>query len=46
MLRERADKHVARLGLGFRPELEDEVHEIMGFRTNWVQVKQNQLELL
>lgn len=46
MLKEGAEKHTARLNLGFRQELEDKAHELMDFETNWVQVKENQLALL
>ena len=46
MLAGGADEQVKRLSLGFRQELEDEVHREMGRDTNWVQSKQNQLALL
>ena len=46
MLKESAEEIANELELGFRPELEDRAHEIMGFNTSWVQSKHNQLTML
>lgn len=34
------------LELDFRPDLEEKIHEVMGFQTSWVQTRHNQLALL
>lgn len=46
MLKESAREHVESLELDFQPELEDDAHREMGFETEWVQVKYNQLVML
>jgi len=46
MLKESAEKHVKNLELGFQAELEDNAHEAMEFRTEWLQTKHNQRVLL
>ena len=46
MLKENITMHVESLDLGFRPELEEHAHEKMGFETEWVQDKHNQLVML
>ena len=46
MLKDLAREKAESLELGFKPELEDRAHETMGFKTNWVQTKHNQLVML
>jgi len=46
MLRDSAAEQTELLKLGFDEEAEAEVHEQMGFKTGWVQVKKNQLVML
>jgi len=46
MLRESAALKAQELELGFRQDVEDHVEEIMGFKTQWVQEKHNQLVML
>jgi hypothetical protein len=46
MLKDSAAEKTELLKLGFDEEAEAEVHEQMGFKTNWVQVKKNQLVML
>ena len=46
MLKDFARELVEKLELDFRPELEDDAHQVMGFETEWVQVKYNQLLML
>lgn len=46
MLKEEALKKVEALELGFDPDLETEGHAAMGFETEWIQRKQNQLIML
>lgn len=46
MLKEGYAEKVKALELGFVPELEQQAHEAMGFETNWVQTKHNQLVML
>lgn len=46
MLKNPARDKAEVLELGFDPELESRAHEIMGFETNWVQTKKNQLVML
>lgn len=46
MLSEEAIKKSQDLELGFQMELEDEAHAVMGFKTEWVQTKPNQLIML
>jgi hypothetical protein len=46
MLADRAAEKAELLKLGFDEEAEAEVHSQMGFKTNWVQVKKNQLVML
>ncbi len=46
MLKENVTDHVESLDLGFHPELEERAHEKMGFDTEWVQEKHNQLVML
>jgi hypothetical protein len=46
MLTEFAEKKYNALELGFEPELESRAHDIMGFKTAWVQTKKNQLVML
>lgn len=45
-LRESVDSIVSDLELGFRPELEQQADAGIGFNTNWVQDKRNQLVML
>jgi hypothetical protein len=46
MLKENVATHVGSLELGFRTELEENAHAQMGFETDWVQEKHNQLVML
>lgn len=46
MLKEAALEKAERLNLDWKPELEKEIHTSMGFSTNWVQTRHNQLEML
>lgn len=46
MLRESAKKIAGELELGYQPDLEARADEIMGFKTSWVQEKDNQLVML
>jgi len=46
MLKEFAEEKYTGLELGFEPEREDRAHDVMGFKTVWVQTKQNQLVML
>ena len=46
MLKEMAVEKYTALELGFEPEREDQAHDIMGFKTAWVQTKHNQLVML
>ena len=46
MLKDSAAEKTEHLKLGFDDGAEAEVHDQMGFKTNWVQVKKNQLVLL
>ncbi|MBF0234624.1 MAG: AAA family ATPase [Desulfamplus sp.] len=46
MLKNSAIDKAKSLNLGFQIELENKVHETMGFSTNWVQTKENQLTML
>jgi len=46
MLRESAEKIAKELELGYQPALEAHAYEIMGFKTSWVQEKDNQLVML
>jgi len=46
MLKEGCADKVKALELGFVPELEEQAHQAMGFETNWVQTKRNQLVML
>ena len=46
MLKELAEEKYTALELGFDPELEDLAHDIMKFKTAWVQTKKNQLVML
>ena len=45
-LKDSAVNQAAELELGFVPDLEDEVHASMGFKTDWVQTKHNQSVML
>ena len=46
MLRKTAEEKIKCLGLGYQPELEARVDDLMGYETNWIQEKENQLSLL
>ena len=46
MLKDMAMDKVKALELGFQPDLEDQTHNEMGFNTDWVQTKHNQLVML
>lgn len=46
MLKDLAEEKYTALELGFEPEREDRAHDIMGFKTAWIQTKQNQLVML
>jgi len=46
MLKEFAAEKYTGLELGFEPEREDRAHDVMGFKTVWVQTKHNQLVML
>lgn len=46
MLKKQAARIADEYELGFQPELEDRATELIGFKTNWVQMRHNQLILL
>ena len=46
MLRETAEEKITSLELGYQQDIETRVDETMGFETNWIQEKDNQLALL
>lgn len=46
MLKDLAEEKYTTLELGFEPDREDRAHDIMGFKTAWIQTKQNQLVML
>ena len=46
MLKDLAEEKYTALELGFDPEREDRAHDIMGFKTVWIQTKHNQLVML
>ena len=46
MLSEEAHQKASMLDLDFREELEEKAHEIMRFKTTWLQTKHNQLTML
>ncbi len=46
MLKEKAHEIIKEMELGFNQDIEDRAHQLMGYETEWVQEKANQLALL
>lgn len=46
MLKEEGSERAEELGLGYSPDLEKEADEKIGFKTEWIQTKANQLVML